>query len=205
MDADTGLAVALGHAVAAAVAGTHILFFLLLYFNMRVLRFFLVMPACPFVRPAAWPRRLFFLSFFFPRGWREQRKRSRKSLRRCHHDCEQQQPQSKHRLTHGLDLTYCHHRRQHSSCNIDCSNTINIFSLISATTDVNATSNSDPAPVRGYLYMRGLGLMAALTSFYLLFTCVVSFFFAIKGSLDINMASSAGLRPSWAYVLTVRD
>ncbi|CAM9587899.1 unnamed protein product, partial [Hapterophycus canaliculatus] len=97
MDADTGLAVALGHAVAAAVATTHIIFFSLLYFNI------------------------------------------------------------------------------------------------------------DPAPVRGYLYMRGLGLMAALTSFYLLFTCVVSFFFAIKGSLDINMATSAGLRPSWAYVLTVID
>lgn len=34
MTADTGLAVALGHAVAAAVSATHILFFLLLYFNM---------------------------------------------------------------------------------------------------------------------------------------------------------------------------
>lgn len=34
MDADTGLAVALGHAVAAAVAATHILFFSLLYFNV---------------------------------------------------------------------------------------------------------------------------------------------------------------------------
>ncbi|CAM9740404.1 unnamed protein product, partial [Ectocarpus sp. 13 AM-2016] len=97
MDADTGLAVALGHAVAAAVASIHILFFVLLYFNI------------------------------------------------------------------------------------------------------------DPAPVRGYLYMRGLGLMSALTSFYLLFTCVVSFFFAIKGSLDVNMSTSAGLRPSWAYVLTVVD
>ncbi|CAM9593466.1 unnamed protein product, partial [Ectocarpus sp. 8 AP-2014] len=97
MDADTGLAVALGHAVAAAVASIHILFFVLLYFNI------------------------------------------------------------------------------------------------------------DPAPVRGYLYMRGLGLMSALTSFYLLFTCVVSFFFAIKGSLDVNMSTSAGLRPSWAYVLTVID
>lgn len=36
MDADTGLAVALGHAVAAAVASIHILFFVLLYFNMWV-------------------------------------------------------------------------------------------------------------------------------------------------------------------------
>lgn len=69
----------------------------------------------------------------------------------------------------------------------------------------NAGDCSDPAPVRGYLYMRGLGLMAALASFYLLFTCVVSFFFAIKGSLDIHMTTSAGLRPSWAYVLTVRS
>lgn len=34
MMADTGLAVALGHAVAAAVAATHILFFSLLFFNM---------------------------------------------------------------------------------------------------------------------------------------------------------------------------
>ncbi|CAN0241453.1 unnamed protein product, partial [Laminaria digitata] len=97
MTADTGLAVALGHAVAAAVAGTHILFFVLLYFNI------------------------------------------------------------------------------------------------------------DPVPVRGYLYMRGLGLMSALASFYLLFTCVVSFFFGVKGSLDVNMGSSGGLRPSWAYVLTVID
>lgn len=34
MMSDTGLAVALGHAVAAAVAATHILFFSLLFFNM---------------------------------------------------------------------------------------------------------------------------------------------------------------------------
>lgn len=34
MMANTGLAVALGHAVTAAVAATHILFFSLLYFNM---------------------------------------------------------------------------------------------------------------------------------------------------------------------------
>ena len=34
MTADTGLAVALGHAVAAAVALTHVLFFLLLFLNM---------------------------------------------------------------------------------------------------------------------------------------------------------------------------
>lgn len=64
---------------------------------------------------------------------------------------------------------------------------------------------SDPVPVRGYLYMRGLGLMTALASFYLLFTCVVSFFFAVKGSLDLNMETSEGLRPYWAYVLTVRS
>lgn len=53
--------------------------------------------------------------------------------------------------------------------------------------------------------MRGLGLMSALASFYLLFTCVVSFFFGVKGSLDVNMGSSGGLRPSWAYVLTVSE
>ena len=64
---------------------------------------------------------------------------------------------------------------------------------------------SDPVPVKGYLYMRGLGLMSALASFYLLFTGVVSFFFGVKGSLDVNMGSSGGLRPSWAYVLTVRE
>lgn len=34
MTADTGLAVALGHAVSAAVAFTHVVFFLLLYVNM---------------------------------------------------------------------------------------------------------------------------------------------------------------------------
>lgn len=34
MTADTGLAVALGHAVAATVAAAHILFFGLLYFNV---------------------------------------------------------------------------------------------------------------------------------------------------------------------------
>lgn len=34
MAADTGLAVALGHAVAAAAAAAHILFFGLLYLNM---------------------------------------------------------------------------------------------------------------------------------------------------------------------------
>lgn len=53
--------------------------------------------------------------------------------------------------------------------------------------------------------MRGLGLMSALSSFYLLFTCVVTFFFASKGSLDLHMSTSAGLRPSWAYVLTVSE
>lgn len=45
--------------------------------------------------------------------------------------------------------------------------------------------------------------MTALSSFYLLFTCVVTFFFGIKGSLDLHMSTSVGLRPSWAYVLTV--
>lgn len=34
MTADTGLAVALGHAVSVLVSATHILFFVLLYFNM---------------------------------------------------------------------------------------------------------------------------------------------------------------------------
>lgn len=34
MTADTGLAVALGHAVAAAIAATHMIFFLLLYYNV---------------------------------------------------------------------------------------------------------------------------------------------------------------------------
>lgn len=58
-------------------------------------------------------------------------------------------------------------------------------------------------PVRGYLYMRGLGLMSALASFYLIFTCVVSFFFGVKDSLDSEMSNSAGLRPSWAYIVTV--
>lgn len=52
--------------------------------------------------------------------------------------------------------------------------------------------------------MRGLGLMTALSSFYLLFTCIVSFFFGVKESLDSKIRSSEGLRPSWAYVLTVR-
>lgn len=61
----------------------------------------------------------------------------------------------------------------------------------------------EPMPVRGYLYMRGLGLMSALASFYLIFTCVVSFFFGVKDSLDSEMDSSAGLRPSWAYIVTV--
>lgn len=57
--------------------------------------------------------------------------------------------------------------------------------------------------MRGYLYMRGLGLMSALSSFYLLFTCVVTFFFAVKGGLDEHIDTSGGLRPSWGYVLTV--
>lgn len=51
--------------------------------------------------------------------------------------------------------------------------------------------------------MRGLGLMCALASFYLIFTCVVSFFFGVKDSLDSEMDNSAGLRPSWAYIVTV--
>ena len=63
----------------------------------------------------------------------------------------------------------------------------------------------EPVPVRGYMYMRGLGLMSALSSFYLIFTGVVSFFFGVKDSLDSNMESSSGLRPSWAYILTVRN
>lgn len=62
---------------------------------------------------------------------------------------------------------------------------------------------SDPVPVRGYPYMRGLGLMSGLSSFYLLFTCVVSFYFGVKGSLEVDMETSTGLRPSWAYVITV--
>ncbi len=45
--------------------------------------------------------------------------------------------------------------------------------------------------------------MSALSSFYLLFTCVVTFFFAVKGGLDRQMSTSEGLRPSWSYVLTV--
>ncbi|CAN0277921.1 unnamed protein product, partial [Discosporangium mesarthrocarpum] len=63
--------------------------------------------------------------------------------------------------------------------------------------------NVDIMPVKAYPYMRGLGLLLALSSFYLLFTCVVSFYFGVKGSLDLHMDSSAGLRPSWAYILTV--